>query len=269
MAIYLDETVHNYLTWLKDVKKAPYHTFRAYQIDLQQFLKHFLRIDRIELPGKEDLEEYIGIIKNKYNYSTYRRKITALRNFIAYIIDSGINIPDPFISISLPMPDIDYNIPATYDEILKLNESLPENDYQAIRDKLIFALFAKCGLTIKQALKIKIKDINLAANQIILSNEQLTFIDDSTKVLIEKYYSHLNEKNPLALDDYLLTNNIRLPLSTRTLNLIIDKISQKMNFKTRLSPTVLRRLFAKSLKDRNINKTTKEMILGKKCRLAS
>lgn len=269
MSIYLDESVQNYLDWLKDVKRAPYHTYRAYQIDLIQFLKYFLRIEKNNLPGKEDMEEYIGQIKDKYNYSTYRRKITALRNFITYLIESGINMPDPFVSISLPMPEINYNIPVTYEEVLSLNESMPENNAQEVRDKLIFALFAKCGLTIKQALRIKIKDINTASKQIILSKDQIAFLDDSITALIEKHFKHLKERDPLALDDYLLSNNSKLPLSTRTLNLIIDKVSKKMSFSTRLSPTILRRLFAKSLREKNISKDTKELILGKKCRLAS
>ncbi len=42
-----------------------------------------------------------------------------------------------------------------------------------------------------------------------------------------------------------------------------------MDFKHRLSPTILRRLFAKSLADKNLNKATQELILGKKCTLVS
>ena len=269
MTIYLDESIQNYLAWLKDVKKAPYHTYRAYQVDLIQFLKYFLRIERDTLPSKEEIEEYIATIKEKYNYATYRRKITALRNFITHLVESGINMPDPFISISLPMPEVNFNMPVQYLEVLELNESLPEHNYLETRDKLIFSLIAKSGLTIKQLLKLKIKDINTASNQIILSKNQLTFLDKATCELIQKYFSALSEKSPISLDNYLFTNEKNLPLSTRSINLIIDKAGKKMNFKSRLSPTILRRLFAKSLREKDFNKSTKELILGKKCRLAS
>lgn len=269
MPVYLDETIQNYLGWLKEIKKAPYQTFRAYQIDLIQFLKHFLREEQNNIPSKTEIENYIELIKKKYNYSTYRRKITSLRNFIAYLVESGINVPDPLISISLPLPDVNFNLPLTYEEVIELNDSLPESIFQEIRDKLIFSLLAKCGLTVKQLLKVKIKDINIPGRQIIISKNQLAFFDDITGDLLKKYIDLQNQNTHITLEDFLFQNNTKLPLSPRTVNLIVDKLSKKMNFKSRLSPTILRRLFAKSLREKGLNKTTKELILGKKCRLAS
>lgn len=277
-AILLDESVQNYLEWLKDIKKAPYHTFRAYKVDLIQFLKYFLRLEINEIPSKDTIEEYLTSIKEKYNYASYRRKVTVLRNFISYLIESGINVPDPFISISLPMPEINFNLPATYEDTLTLINSLPENTFQEIRDKIIFSLITKSGLTIKQLLSLKIKDINLASNQIIISKNQLTFLDANTVILLKKYIDLISERSSISLEDYLIANynpkskiqslqSSKLPLSTRTINLIIDKTARKMNFKSRLSPTILRRLYAKYLKEKNINKAAKELIFGKKCRL--
>ncbi len=267
---HLDELVQNNLAWLKDVKKAPYHTYRAYQVDLLHFLKYFLRIEKNEIPSKDDLEEYLAVIKNKYNYASYRRKVTVLRNFLKYLIDLGINVPDPLVSISLPMPDIDFNIPAKYEDILNLINIFPEDNLLEIRDKLIFSLIAKSGLTIKQLLSVKLKDVNLASGQILLSGSQVAFVDAKSKILLEKYFSILNEISPVALDDYLIANHAKsskIPLSTRSVNLIIDKIAKEQNFSAHLSPTILRRLFAKSLTDKNINKATRELIFGKKCRL--
>lgn len=266
----LDELVQNYLEWLKNVKSAPYQTFRAYQVDLIQFLKYFLRIEKNDIPSKEEMEEYLATMKNKYNYSSYRRKITVLRNFTKYLIESGINVPDPFILITLPMPDVNYNLPVQYDDVLTLIDSLPEISLQKIRDKLIFSLITKSGLTIKQLLSLKIKDINLANSQIIVSRNQITFIDNKTAALLESYFSKVNEVSTITLEDYLISNiakGSKLPLSTRTINLVIDKTARDMGFKARLSPTILRRLFAKSLSEKNINKTTKELIFGKKSRL--
>ena len=267
---HLDQLVQDHLVWLKDIKKAPYHTFRAYQVDLIQFLKYFLRIERNDIPSKEEIDEYLATIKNKYNYATYRRKITALRNFTKYLIESGINVPDPFVSISLPMPEVNYSIPVKYEDVLILIDQLPEINLQEIRDKLIFSLIAKSGLTIKQLLSLKIKDINLASSQIIVSRNHLTFLDGKTVSILEKYFSILNEKSPISLDDYLLANyakSSKIPLSTRTINLVIDKTTKEMNFKGHLSPTILRRLFAKSLTEKNVTKSIKELIFGKKCRL--
>ena len=270
MTVLLDESVQNYLTWLKDVKKAPYHTFRAYQVDLIQFLKYFLCIEKNGIPSKDEVEEYLATIKNKYNYASYRRKVTVFRNFTKYLIESGIIVPDPFISISLPMPEINFNLPIEYGEVLDFIDSLSENTIQEIRDKLIFSLIAKSGLTIKQLLSLKIKEINLASSQIVVSKNQLTFLDSKTITLLEKYFSSLNEKCPISLDDYLIINPVKerkVPLSTRSINLIVDKTAREKGVKAHLSPTILRRLFAKSLSTKNINKATKEMIFGKKSRL--
>lgn len=265
-----DEIIQNYIAYLKNIKKAPYHTFRAYQVDLLQLLKYFLRLEINEIPSHSQIEEYLEIIKNKYNYASYRRKVTVLRNFIAYLIEIGINVPDPLISISLPMPGINFNLPVKYEEVLTLIDSLAEESEIKLRDKLIFSLIAKSGLTIKQLLSIKIKDINLASNQIILSKNQLSFIDEKTAGLIEKFISKTKENSTISLEDYLIANHFKgskIPLSTRTINLIIDKTARELGFKAHLSPTILRRLFAKSLSENNINKATKELIFGKKCRL--
>lgn len=267
MAIYLDDSVQNYLDWLKNVKKAPYHTYRAYNIDLLQFLKYFLRNEKNELPSKDEIIEYSEEIKGKYGYSTYRRKITALRNFIAYLIDSGIDIPDPFTTISLPMPDVDFNVNVEYSEILELIDNLPEHEKSEIRDKLIFCLIAKSGLTVKQIRSLKLRDVNIASNQIVLSQSQMTFIDNQTIQLLEKYLQVNRNKLPIGLDDFLICNQEKLPLAERTINLIIEKLGKKVRFKKRLSPTILRRLFAKNLNDKNITKETIQMILGRKSRL--
>ena len=268
--IALDEYVQNYLLWLKDIKKAPYHTLRAYQVDLIQFLKYFLRIDKNDFPSKNEMEEYLASIKEKFNYASYRRKVTVLRNFTKYLIESGINVQDSLMSIKLPMPEIDFNIPAKYEDILALIDSLPEHTENDIRDKIIFSLITKSGLTIKQLLSLKMKDINLASNQIVISRNHLTFLDANTVKLLEKYFSELNKRASISLEDYLFANHVKssqIPLSTRTINLIVDKTAREKGFQSRLSPTILRRLFAKSLSEKNINKTTREMILGKKCRL--
>ena len=268
--IHLDEYVQNYIAWLKDIKKAPYHTLRAYQVDLIQFLKYFLRIDKNDFPSKNEMEEYLAEMKEKFNYASYRRKVTVLRNFTKYLIESGINVPDSLMSVKLPMPEIDFNIPAKYEDVLALIDSLPGNTEIELRDKIIFSLITKSGLTIKQLLSLKIKDINLASNQIIISRNHLTFLDGNTMKLLEKYFSELNKRASITLEDYLLANHIKsssIPLSTRTINLIVDKTAREKGFQSRLSPTILRRLFAKSLSEKNINKTTREMILGKKCRL--
>lgn len=270
MKVLLDETIQDYLDWLKHVKKAPYHTFRAYQVDLLHFLKYFLRIEKNEMPSSYEMEEYLGEIKNKYTYASYRRKITTLRNFITYLIDSGINVPDPLISITLPMPEVNFNFQVNYEEVLNFIDLLKEGALYEIRNKLIFSLITKSGLTLKQLLSLKIKDINLASGQIVLSKNQLTFLDSKTISLIEKYLSAQNNQSQVSLEDYLITSlekNGKLPLSTRTVNLIVDKTSKDLGFKVRLSPTILRRLFAKSLTEKNISKQTKELIFGKKCRL--
>lgn len=275
MKILLDESVQNYISWLKDIKKAPYHTFRAYQVDLLHFLKYFLHIDKNDMPSKEEMEEYLATIKNKYNYASYRRKVTVLRNFITYLIDSGINVHDHLMLITLPMPAIDFNLPISYEEVIGLINYLPEESLIDLRDKIIYSLISKSGLTVKQLLGLKIKDINLANNQLIISSKQLTFIDKNTAGLIENYISRFNYENPetpVSLEDNLISRVLKdksgkVPLSTRSINLIIDNIGKEKGFKTRLSPTVIRRLFAKSLSEKNINKSTKEMIFGKKCRL--
>jgi len=274
MTVLLDESVQNYIDWLKNIKKAPYHTFRAYQVDLLHFLKYFLCLEKNDIPSKEEMEEYLASIKNKYNYASYRRKVTVLRNFTSHLVDSGIDVPDPFISISLPMPGIDFNIPVLYEEVLEFIENLPENESSEIRDKIIFSLVTKAGLTVKQVTALKVKDINMASNQIFLSRNQMTFIDPKTQALIEKYLSFQSSDSPLTLEDFIISRSLkagegRVPLSTRSINLIIDKTSVKLKFRSRLSPTILRRLFAKSLTDKNINKATKELIFGKKCRLVS
>ena len=271
-SVLLDESVQNYLEWLKKIKKAPYHTFRAYQVDLIQFLKYFLRAEQNDIPNPNEIEEYLATLKLKYNYSSYRRKVTVLRNFISYLIETGINVPDPLFMISLPMPDVNFNLPVSYEEIIILIDSMPEENQQELRDKLIFSLIAKSGLTIKQLLSIKIKDINLASSQIIISKNQMTFIDEKTTKIIELYFLKIKGFTDIALDDYLIANHqksSKTPFSTRTINLITDKTAKKINFRARLSPTILRRLFAKSLSDKNINQATKELIFGKKCRLVS
>jgi len=192
----------NYLQTEKDAAKSTIHKYKA---DLERLFK-YLQITDINEINQNHLREYLNHIRQVYNYtsSSIANKINILHHFFRFLHNSGYISTNPAILIRPPRKKV--KIPKVLNDI-ELEKLLKEPDFNtdtrfkkyALRDKLIFTMFAYTGLRRTELINLNWNDINLGNKYLIVrksknKNQRIIPLHDRVIELLDKY---LSERLPL------------------------------------------------------------------------
>jgi site-specific recombinase XerD len=163
MKKYIDYFL-NYLQTEKDAAKS---TINKYRTDLER-LSEYLKVADINEINQNHLRDYLNHIRQKYNYtsSSIANKINILHHFFKFLHNSGYINTNPAVLIRTPRKKT--KIPKVFNDIelekfLKATDHNIYNKYKkyALRDKLIFTMFAYTGLRRTELINLNWNDINL------------------------------------------------------------------------------------------------------------
>jgi Site-specific recombinase XerD len=192
----------NYLQTEKDAAKSTIHKYRA---DLER-LFDYLQVTDINEINQNHLRDYLNYIRQTYNYtsSSIANKINILHHFFRFLHASGYINSNPAILIRSPRKKV--KIPKVLNDI-ELEKLLKAPDHNsdtrfkkyALRDKLIFTMFAYTGLRRTELINLNWNDINLGNKYLIVrksknKNQRIIPIHDKVLELLDKY---LSERLPL------------------------------------------------------------------------
>ncbi|TET10390.1 MAG: hypothetical protein E3J83_00585 [Candidatus Atribacteria bacterium] len=201
MKIFIDYFL-NYLQTEKDAAKSTIHKYRA---DLER-LFNYLQVTDINEINQNHLRDYLNHIRQTYNYtsSSIANKINILHHFFRFLHNSGYISTNPAILIRPPRNKV--KIPKVLNEI-ELEKFLKAPDHNtdtrfkkyALRDKLIFTMFAYTGLRRTELINLNWNDINLGNKYLIVRksknrSQRIIPLHDRVISLLEKY---LSERLPL------------------------------------------------------------------------
>jgi len=192
----------NYLQTEKDAAKSTIHKYKA---DLERLFK-YLQITDINEINQNHLREYLNHIRQVYNYtsSSIANKINILHHFFRFLHNSGYISTNPAILIRPPRKKV--KIPKVLNDI-ELEKLLKEPDFNtdtrfkkyALRDKLIFTMFAYTGLRRTELINLNWNDINLGNKYLIVrksknKNQRIIPLHDRVIELLDLY---LTQRLPL------------------------------------------------------------------------
>jgi Site-specific recombinase XerD len=192
----------NYLQTEKDAAKSTIHKYRA---DLERLFE-YLQVTDINEINQNHLRDYLNYIRQTYNYtsSSIANKINILHHFFRFLHASGYINSNPAILIRSPRKKV--KIPKVLNDI-ELEKLLKAPDHNsdtrfkkyALRDKLIFTMFAYTGLRRTELINLNWNDINLGNKYLIVKksknkNQRIIPIHDRVLELLDKY---LSERLPL------------------------------------------------------------------------
>jgi len=193
----------NYLQTEKDAAKSTIHKYRA---DLEK-LFDYLQISYINEINQNHLRDYLNHIRQTYNYtsSSIANKINILHHFFRFLHNSGYISTNPAILIRSPRKKV--KIPKVFNDI-ELEKFLKAPDYNtdtrfkkyALRDKLIFTMFAYTGLRRTELINLNWNDINLGNKYLIVrksknKNQRIIPLHDRVMELLDLY---LTQRLPLT-----------------------------------------------------------------------
>lgn len=250
------ENLKGFITYLKKERGYSDYTVKNYEFDILDYLKYCnnkkLNIYKIKY---FDIKTYlVKLHENNYKGTTISRKISSLRTFYSFLYDN--NLVDKNIFKYVVVPKKEKRLPKyiTNDDVTSIFSVPDISSPIGQRNRLILELLYGTGIRVSELCNIKVKDIDLNNKTIRIlgkgSKERIVFYGDICAELLELYLSDgrnvlLNKKN----NEYLIIGAYKKdkPLTTRSIELIINDIIEKAAINKKVTPHVLRHTFATHL----------------------
>ncbi len=260
-----------FLIYLDVEKNLSIHTQRAYQHDLEQFYHFWHTLNTKEkktLTIRHVLDRFFIALYNKnIEKSSIARKISCLQSFRKFLKNHGI-----ILSLQLTRPRIDKKLPIylSIDEIFYLldsiqNHALPTR--KPYRDKAIFELLYATGIRCSELVMIKFSDLDLEHKIIRIigkgKKERIALFGQKAKDILLAYLSH--ERIPMKdPHERLFINYRNEPLTTRSIQRIIEMFRKFLKIKRIITPHKIRHSFATHLLHQGTDLRIVQELLGHK-----
>lgn len=260
---------NKFISYLKYEKRYSAHTITAYENDLKQFSEFCINnnnSDEIVLDSKIIRQWIVSLLENKMLARSVKRKISALKAFYRFLRKNGFISKNPLDKIV--SPKMAKRLPQ-FVEQEKLNEfleSIEENDFEDIRDKLIVELFYATGIRLSELINLKNKNVDLKQHTIKVlgkrNKERIVPFSDSLNDLINKYLKSRSELE--IIND---TNHFFLTISGNKLyeKLVYRVVTKKLGMvttQTKKSPHILRHTYATHLLNNGAELNAVKELLG-------
>lgn len=269
--------VERFLLHLKAQRNFARNTIKAYQFDLGEFLA-YAAANKAAAPASLDrplMRGYIAHInERKVSRNTLLRKISAVRSFIHYLLETGQLETDPFDLITIPKKEKRLPRFMTEGEVGRLQdynspeevEAREKGYYFALRDYALFELLYSSGLRRSEAAGLNIGDLDLFSGFARVmgkgSRERLVPVGDKAVSSLRAYLD--TRPKPLAHGLPLFLNHNNGRLSGAGIALILKKMAKRARFARPVNPHSVRHSFATHLLDRGCDLKSVQEMLGHK-----
>ena len=265
----INKKILDFLKCLKNEKNYSKYTIINYGKDLKLFEK-FLEEEKISDIKKIDykiIRQYLSFLYDfDYENKTIARNLSTIRSFFKYLMKENIIKNNPMILIE--NPKLDKKLPKVLnsievDDIL----NIPDNETPlGQRDSLILELIYSTGIRVSELVNIKIQDIDFNDKKIIITGkgnkERIVLFGN---VLLKKLNLYLNDGRKKLIKNsiyYLVLNSQGNKITSRGVELIIDKILKKGGITYKISPHTLRHTFATHMLNNGADLKTVQELLG-------
>ena len=148
-----EKILNEYLVYIKNVKNYSENTIKSYRSDIKHYFENSERIG--------EFSSYLKILnKDRYSKTSVNRKITSIRTFLYWAIDSGYlnqneikNVNN--LKVEKKLPNV-----LTSSYINKLLDGLPESTEKDLRDKAILEIMYSSGLRVSEVSNLTLNSIN-------------------------------------------------------------------------------------------------------------
>lgn len=266
----MNKQVDNFIAYLQNQKNYSSHTISNYERDLKFFIE-FLNKEGIVSFKEADykvIRNYLSSLFNdKYNKTSISRHISSIRSLYKYLLKEGIITNNPTTLISNPKQDKRLPNFLYYNDVEKIMSIPDKSTPMGQRDALILEMLYSTGMRVSELVSVKLKDIDTYNRTIKImgkgSKERYVIYGKVCADLLELYMN--NGRLEILKDndsDYLLLNKNKDKLTTRGVELIIEKILKKSGLKVHVAPHTLRHTFATHMLDSGADLKIVQELLG-------
>ncbi len=253
-------------SFLGSEKRYSTHTVEAYLMDLKQFF------DFLEIKESKELEEInhhilrswiVFLSESDLENKSINRKLASLRTFFKWCLKQELISQNP--SLKIRGPKQIKKLPTFIKESDLSKEKLDDlfsNDFDGVRNKLMFEMFYQTGIRLNELIELKDENVTGSAIKVLgkRNKERIIPISEELTKLISEY-KHI-KNNVLSNENvfFILLNGKKLYPK-----FVYRKINTYLSLVTSLdvkSPHVLRHTFATHMLNNGAGLETLKDLLG-------
>ena len=258
--------IEEFVTYLGVEKNYAINTIASYERDLLKFLSFLINrniADWLEIESDTVNLFVMGLRHSEMSGKSIRRYLSSIRGFFNFLIDNGVMIKNPALSIQAPK--IDRVLPKTIDfDDLRNMMNLKTNHYSELRAVLMIELLYSCGLRVSELVGINIKDLDVNEGFVRVMGKggkaRFSPIGSSAINVLETYLT----KRPESESDALFLNQKDLRISPRSVQNIVKKRALEVGVSINVHPHMLRHAAATHFLQSSHDLRTVQEFLGHK-----
>lgn len=275
MSQNIEEAKQQFLEYVEIEKGRSLLTVRNYD----QYLSRFISFTKLKKP--EDITDKVvrefhlwlnrQSNNNKYQKGTLKKKtqnyyLIALRSFLKFLAKRGIKSLSPEYIELAKVGERHLDLISS-DELKRLLNSSDGEDLKSLRDKAILELLFSTGLRVSELCSLS-RDVDIDADELSVRGKgekiRVVFISPEARKAVKNY---LNKRTDI--DDALFVRmgreNARggdLRLDPRSVERIIKQCAIKAGISKKVTPHVIRHVFATDLLSNGADLRSVQMLLG-------
>ena len=297
-----NNTVSDFLNYLKFEKHFSEHTAKCYGADLAQFTEFLLGRSRDDFSrGSDDnaasgeqgttglsvqtsvkvdqmllsidvnsVRAYLADLNERqYSKSTIARKLATLRSFYKFLLKRGSVSSNPVTAVRTPKQDKKLPRFLEYEEVKRLLETPPVDNWLGARDRAILEVLYSTGIRVSELVGLNMDDIDFLGEVVHVrgkgKKERIAPISSSALQVIQHYMEYRNKRaqsNPNFDPKVLFVNKHGRRLSTRSVRRKMDKYLKMAGLDPAISPHTLRHSFATHMLNNGADLRSVQELLG-------
>lgn len=267
----MDDTVDEYLHYLKVERGLSKNTIQSYRRDLSQYLD-FLKNSEISAWDRVDryvVLNFLQCLKEEGKSSaTIIRMVSALRKFHQFLRQERITENDPMQHVDTPKKGQKLPKILSVEEVETLIETPDTTTILGIRDRAILEVMYATGLRVSELISLKLSDLHLSLGLIQTigkgDKERIIPLGDLAIKWIEKY---LNEsRSSLSYhkepQPFLFLNHHGRGLTRQGIWKNLRQIVKDAGIDKEVTPHTLRHSFATHLLENGADLRVVQELLG-------
>lgn len=246
-------------------------TVKAYKTDLNDFLE-FLQSEfgQISLPDVSytQIRSWIvSMVEKNITNRTINRKLSALNSYYKFLLKTETIKVNPLAKHKALKTTKKVQIPFSKEEIFNvLDKDIDEQDFEAVRNKLIVELFYSTGIRRIELVQLKLSDIDVYNKTLkVLGKRNKERYVPLVKSVINTYNIYVKLRTELLNikdDEHLFLTLKGVKIYETLVYRIINEYFSTVSSKVKKSPHVLRHSFATHLLNQGADLNAVKELLG-------
>lgn len=243
------------------------NTVAAYRQDIDA-LRDFL--EELETPlsrlRDEDVALFVAWLRQRGDATrTLARRLSSLRNFLAWCVDRGDLPSNPAALVDTPklpalLPEV-----LTQDEIIRLLNAPDPTGKLGLRDRAMLELLYAAGMRVSELIELQPLDLDLQRGVVKIfgkgSKERLVPLHDAAVMRMADY---LRDVRPLftPVEDRVFLNRSGTGLSRQGVWKLVKRYALEAGIRKAISPHTFRHSFATHLLEGGADLRSVQILLG-------